>query len=259
MFDTLLADADLFLLIAVRLLAVVETAPLLSSDAVPQPAKAALAGFAAFAVYPGVKASGYPLPSGAGAFLALLAGEALIGLAIGFFLGAVQAAFTTAGQFFSLQMGFGASEVYDPLSQIEIPVMGQFLNLVAMLVFLVTSGFQKTFVIAAERSFLSLKAIDLVNAKDAMIQKLAGSLPLMFQDAMLLSLPILGTLFIVSIAMGLLTKAAPQINVMAESFPISIGVAFVILFGSMPFLMEAFSRLVESGFDDLAVLLGASA
>ena len=45
------------------------------------------------------------------------------------------AVFQAAGQFFSLQMGFGASEVFDPLAQIEVPLMGQFLNLVGMLVF----------------------------------------------------------------------------------------------------------------------------
>ncbi|MCX7025555.1 MAG: flagellar biosynthetic protein FliR [Spirochaetes bacterium] len=258
MFDSLIADADLFFLIAVRVLAVVETAPLLSSEGIPQPAKVALAGFAAVAVYPGVKAAGYPLPTEAGAYLALLVGEALIGVAIGFFLGAVQAAFTTAGQFFSLQMGFGASEVYDPLSQIEIPVMGQFLNLVAMLVFLTTSGFQKVFLFAAERSFMTMKAIDIVLAKDRMFHYLLAALPLMFQNAMLLALPILGTLFIVSVAMGLLSKAAPQINIMSESFPISIGAAFLILFGSLPFLMEAFSRLLEAGFEDLSRLAGGA-
>jgi len=66
------------------------------------------------------------------AYALLLVGEAMIGLVMGFFLSIVYSAFTTAGQFFSLQIGFGASETYDPLAEVELPLMGQFLNLIAM-------------------------------------------------------------------------------------------------------------------------------
>ena len=107
-----------FLLIAARALVMIETAPLLSSDAIPQAAKIALAGFAAYAVFPHAAASAAGLwrlePYGLN-FVYLLIGEALIGLIIGFFMTIIFAAFSTAGQFFSLQRGFGASETFDPL------------------------------------------------------------------------------------------------------------------------------------------------
>jgi flagellar biosynthetic protein FliR len=254
-FDLMIAQANLFFLIVVRVLALVETAPLLSSEAIPQPAKVALAGFAASAAFPWVLQAGYAIPDEAGAYVALLIGEALIGVAMGFFLNAIQAVFTTAGDLFSLQMGFGASEVFDPLAQIEIPLMGQFYNLIAMFVFLITGGFQKIFLIGVQRSFQSINAMAIVASKDRIIDYLISALPLMFKDAIILAMPILGTLFIVSVAMGLLSKAAPQMNLMAESFPISISVAFLMLFGSLPFLMEAFSRLVDNGFNDMAKML----
>jgi flagellar biosynthesis protein FliR len=78
----------------------------------------------------------------------------------------------------------------------------------------------------------------------------------LFQQALILSMPVLGTLLIVTVAMGLLSKAAPQMNLLTEGFPISLAVTFFIMLSALPFMMEAFSHLVEAGFDDLGILVG---
>lgn len=252
------ADFNLFLLVAARVLAMIEVAPLLSSQGVPQVAKIGLAGFAAAAVFPAVKASGYTVPDDGALFALLLAGEAMVGLIMGFFLSIVYSAFTTAGQFFSLQIGFGASETFDPLSEIEIPLMGQFLNLIAMFIFVVTSGFQKLFLVGIQGSFSAMRAVDLVTRRDDLVPFLVKSVGALFQQALVLSLPVLGTLFIVSVAMGLLSKAAPQMNFLTEGFPISLLVTFFIMLSALPFMMEAFSRLVEASFNDLGILAGGT-
>ncbi len=258
MLADIVADADLFFLIAVRVLAMVETAPLLSGDGVPQVAKVGLAGFAAAAVFPWVKEAGYPMPGTGGALVALAAGEAMIGLIMGFFLTMVFSAFTTAGQFFSLQMGFGASETFDPLAQIEIPVVGQFLNLVAMFVFVSSSGFQRLFLYGVKGSFLSLRAVDLLARREDFYAYVAGSLGSLFQNALILSFPIFGTLLLISVTTGLLSKAAPQINLLSEGFPISILVAFVVMAAAMPYMIEAFSGLIDAGFESVARIAAGS-
>jgi flagellar biosynthetic protein FliR len=74
-----------------------------------------------------------------------------------------------------------------------------------------------------------------------------------------MAFPILGVLFLVSVTMGLLSKAAPQMNLMSEGFPLSIGVAFVIMVACIPFLMEAFSRLIENAFGLIDSLFSAGA
>jgi flagellar biosynthetic protein FliR len=250
------ADFNLFVLIAVRVLAMIEVAPLLSSQGVPQVAKVGLAGFAAALVFPAVKAAGYAIPADGIAYALLIVGEAMIGLVMGFFLSIVYAAFTTAGQFFSLQIGFGASETYDPLAEVELPLMGQFLNLIAMFIFVSTSGFQKLFLIGVQGSFKAMRAIDLVSRRDDLIHFLLKSVGALFQQALILSMPVLGTLFIVTVAMGLLSKAAPQMNLLTEGFSITLTVTFFIMLSAMPFMMEAFSHLVEASFDDLGILVG---
>ena len=152
MLDEILAYAPAFLLVAVRALAMIQASPLLSSDSIPQVAKIALAGFAAYAAFPSALAHDVQISAFGLNFLLLVIGEGLIGIITGFFINIVFTAFSAAGQFFSLQMGFSASETFDPLSQEENPLMGHYLNLVAMLVFLSVGGFRQLFLGGFERS-----------------------------------------------------------------------------------------------------------
>jgi flagellar biosynthetic protein FliR len=261
--DEILAGAPLFLLLAVRALAMIETAPLLSSEANPQIARVALAGFAAYAAFPSAQAVDIAALLGTADlrqvlfsvnFLGLLAGEAIIGIIMGFFIMIIFSAFSTAGQFFSFQMGFSASETFDPLAQIENPLMGQYLNMVAMLVFLAINGFTGLFHTGFWRSVQSINISALANGREAVTGMLVAGLSRLFLDAMIISLPILGTLFLTSLTTGLISKAAPQINILTEGFPISITVAFRLILNVLPFMTAAFSRIIDSGFATLQSL-----
>ena len=276
--QNILNFGPVFLLIAARAIAMIETAPLLSSEAVPQIAKLALAGFAAFAVLPnayvfaaeltaagqaGVSGVGVVTLPGSGVlsdlryepfslrFLLMLAGEGIIGIIIGFYMTLIFATFSTAGQFFSLQMGLGASETFDPLAQVENPLMGQYFNLVSMLVFLVIGGFRQLFLVGFWRSVQSINIAMLVEGREHVVGMMASGLAKLFLDAMLISLPILGTLFLTSLSTGLISKAAPQINILSEGFPIAILAAYLLLFVTLPFLLETFSHVMEEGFTNI--------
>jgi flagellar biosynthesis protein FliR len=270
--QNILAFGPVYLLIAVRALAMIQVAPLLSSEAIPQVAKIALAGFVAFAVLPTAEvfmAANSPsglvtLPGGeltdlryepfSLRFILLIIGEGIIGIIIGFYLTIIFAAFSTAGQFFSLQMGFGASETFDPIGQVENPLMGQYLNIVSMLVFITIGGFHQLFLGGFWRSVQTINIISLMEGRETVVGMLASGLSRLFLDAMIISLPILGTLFLTSLATGLISKAAPQINILSEGFPISITTAFILLFASLPFMTEAFSHVIDSGFRTLESL-----
>jgi len=287
--SNILNYGPVFLLIATRAFAMIQTAPLLSSEAIPMAAKFALAGLAAFAVLPtaeifaveltaagqagvaGVGAVTVPGPGGIHMltdlryepfslmFLMLIIGEAAIGIILGFFLSVIFAAFTTAGQFFALQMGFAASAAFDPLAQVENPVIGQFLHLVAMLVFIVIGGFHDLFLGGFWRSVQSLSVIGLIEGRESVVSMMAMGLARMFLDAIIISLPMLGTLFLISLTTGLISKAAPQINILSEGFPIAIMVAYIMLFASIPFMIEAFAIVIGSAFasiETLYILIG---
>ena len=254
MIGELLENAYLFLLIFARVFAMVQVAPLISSQAIPQIAKVGLSLFTAFAVSSWVAEIGYEIPTRIGHFLLLALGEALLGIIIGFMLLIIFSAFQLAGQFFSLQMGLGASQVFDPLAQIEIPLMGQFLYIIAMFVFVTVDGFGKFFLVGVMRSFESVNVMDLVAGKDRILEAFLKSLGGLFQNALTISFPILGTLFLVSLTMGLLAKAAPQMNLLMMGFPISIGIAYLVLLVTIPFIMTGFADIVDRGFEELSGL-----
>ena len=252
--NEILAAAPAFLLIAVRALAMVEVAPLFNSESVPQVAKISLAGFAAYTAFSSALIKDWVIAPFGLSFIFLVVGEAIIGIIIGFFLALIFAAFSTAGQFFSLQMGFGASETFDPLSQIENPLLGQYLNIVAMLIFVTVDGFRELFLGGFWRSLQSINVMSIVTGRENIVSMVLAGLSRLFLDAMIISMPILGSLFLVSLSTGLISKAAPQINILSEGFPISILVAFLLIYSALPFMTEAFSRVIGSGFQTLQTL-----
>ena len=252
MIEALVTNIRLFLLVFFRIIAMVELAPLVSSSSIPQLAKIGMAFFISASVFPSVLAGHPAIPTGALDYGLLVLGEAAIGLLIGFLLNLIFVTFQLAGEFFSLQMGFSASMVFDPQSQVEIPLMGEFLNLIAMLVFLTTAGMTKFLLVGVQRSFQYLTAMDLVTHREGIISLLISGLGGLFQSALTISFPILGTLLLVSVAMGLLARAAPQMDVLTMGFPVSIGVGFILLFATMPFLMTAMERIIDGSFQSLS-------
>lgn len=254
---TILAYTQIFLLILVRVYAMLQVAPLLSSSAIPRIGRIGLAFFTAAAVLPWVASGGiFTVPDKVLDYVVLLVGEILIGIIMGFILAVMYAAFQLAGQFFSLQMGFAASQVYDPLSQIQIPLMGQYLNLIAMFVLITTEGFRKVFLVGVYRSFRVVTAYDVAAVSERMFNFAVGAIGGLFRESLVIALPILGTMLLVSISMGLLARAAPQMNLLMLGFPINIAVAFLMIFLGLPFLMETFGKIIDVGFEQVLSILG---
>ena len=184
-------------------------------------------------------------------YFLLLVGEALIGIIMGFFISIIFAAFSAAGQFLAFQMGLSAASSYDALSQVENPLMGQFFNLVAMLVFMQTHWFQKLFLGGLVTSFSSLSALSIATSNEKLARFMVSGLTGLFSDALVIALPVMGTLFLITVCTGLLTKAAPQMNLLSEGFPIMILVAFTIIAIAMPSIIDFFVRSFNKGFADL--------
>lgn len=234
------------------------TTPLLSIQSVPRVAKIALAGYTAFLVYPAVNSAGWQVDPYSLHYVLLVIGEGLLGVITGFFVSLVFSTFSSAGQFFSYQMGFGASEVYDVLAQIENPLMGQYLNLIAMLVFVQIKGLQTLFLGGLFRSMQAINCMNLVSARGEFVEFFLKGLSTLFLNAMVIALPIIGTLFLIHVAMGLLSKAAPQMNLLSEGFPITIIVTFFLLVMSLPIMINLFMQIMEQGFAALEALFVAA-
>lgn len=228
---------------------------MLSIQSVPRIAKVALAGSVAVLVLPQAYPAGWDVEPFSLHFALLVVGEGLLGIITGFFVSVLFATFSSAGQFFSYQMGFGASEVYDALAQIENPLLGQYLNLIAMLVFLQIDGFQTLFLGGILRSFQTLNCFSLMDNQGVFLTFFLSGLTSLFSNAMIIALPIVGTLFLIHVSMGLLSKAAPQMNLLSEGFPITILVTFFLLMVSLPLMINLFVQIMGQGFLSLEDLL----
>lgn len=254
-FDFILNKEPFFLLAAVRIFAMVMTSPLMSMRNVPRVAKIGLAGLTAFMVTP----YAYPNFTIPDVFtleyVLLILGEGLIGVLTGFFISILFSTFSTAGQFFSFQMGFGASEVFDALAQIENPLMGQYFNFIAVLIFLRINGFQKIFLGGVMKSMENVNCLLFLQRQNALSDYLLHAVGNLFLNAMIISLPVMGTLILIHITMGLLTKAAPQMNLLSEGFPITILTAFLILAVALPFFINTFEIILENGLSSFWMLL----
>ncbi|MBQ0004191.1 MAG: flagellar biosynthetic protein FliR [Treponema sp.] len=257
MIETIAANASVFLLIAVRCFAFLMTMPLFSMRSVSTIVRVALAGYMAYFLLPSVDFNNYAafvsFENGFNLYYVLvLIGEALIGVIIGFYVSIIFSAFSTAGQFFAFQMGFSASEVYDSLSQVENPLMGQYLNLIAMLIFFETKAFQTLFFHGLKASIESLSAYSLVSGHAPLVKILIGGLTKLFANALVIALPIMGSLLLVSVCIGILSKAAPQMNLLSEGFPVMMLFSFFILTVSLPSICDFFTRSFYAGFSQLA-------
>ena len=257
--NLILSHASIYLLVFIRCAAMLFTLPLFSMRSANRIAKIALAGYMAFFILGSADLSFYqPYVAEDGVmslqFVLISVGEALIGIIIGFYVTVIFSAFSTAGQFIAFQMGLSAASSYDALSQVENPLMGQFFNLVAMLVFMQTHWFQVLFFKGLTASFDTLNAVNIATSGNHIVSFLMKSLTSLFADALVISLPVMGTLSLITITTGLLGKAAPQMNLLSEGFPIMILLAFTIIMFVMPDIIDFFVRSFNKGFADLEQL-----
>ncbi len=262
MLDRVILKAPVFLLIFVRCFALILTLPMFSLRSASRVAKVALAGYLAFFIFGSTEFTVYDQYITEDQVFSLIyvliaAGEALIGIIMGFFVTVIFASFSSAGQFLAFQMGLSAASSYDALSQVENPLMGQFFNLVAMLIFMQTQWFQKLFMTGLVSSFNSLNAITIAVSQEKLVTFMLKGLTSLFSDALVISLPVMGTLFLITVCTGLLTKAAPQMNLLSEGFPVMILVSFTIIAFAMPNIIDFFARSFSKGFSDLLLFINS--
>lgn len=206
----------------VRILALFSSAPLLYHKAIPVRAKVALAAAVTFVVAPS-------LPSAAGEPAWLMAQQIVVGLAIGFGLQLTFGAFEVAGNLLGLQMGLSFASFIDPQNSRETPLIGSFLNLMAMLVLLAIDG-HLIMIAGIVESFRAVP-IGPRFVPPADLHSLVVFAGEMFRIGLHLALPVLTTMLILNLALGVLARAAPQLNIFAVGFPatILIGLAAFVL------------------------------
>jgi len=167
----------------------------------------------------------------------LLLNEALLGVACGLALQFVTAAVVLAGEQISMSLGIGFAQAFDPTVG-STPVVSQFLNLLALLVFITTGG--HTVVIATMTESLRTLPPGSFSVLDLGTWLEASST--IFKGAALLCAPLLLAMLSVNIGMGVLQRSTPSLNVFSVGFAVSLIAGFALLFILLPMISE---RIIE--------------
>ena len=170
--------------------------------------------------------------------------ELVIGLGMGFVVSIVFNAIYVAGQLIDVPMGFGMVSVLDPNIGIQVPIVAQFLNIFATLMFFAIGG-PRIVILVLGKSF------QLVPLGPGPVSSAIASVGLeafikMFLIGVTLSLPAVAALLLTDIALGILARVVPQINVFIVGFPLKIGVGLLILALGMPVYIWALAGLFAS-------------
>src|SRR5690606_4364500 len=156
----------------------------------------------------------------------LLIGEqVLIGAMLGFSLQLFFQVFSIAGQIIAMQMGLGFASMVDPASGVSVPVLGQFLVMLTTLLFLAMNGHLVVFEVIAE-SFITLPVGG--GLLVGHYWEIAGKLGWVMGAGLLLSLPVVTALLVINLAFGVMTRAAPQLNIFSIGFPMTLVLGLVI-------------------------------
>jgi len=171
--------------------------------------------------------------------------ELFMGLILGFVVGIVFCIFYLAGQFMDVPMGFGMANVLDPQLGMQVPLMAQFQFVLASVLFFAVNG-HHLLLRAVAQSFQIIPPGELfmVTRAAGLLQQQFGR---MFILAFQISLPIMGAIFLTDLALGLVTRVVPQINVFIVGFPAKIAVGFVILVFLLPAYVGAIHLVFSEG------------
>jgi len=245
--QTLLAG---FLWPLTRILGLIAAAPLLGSASVPVRVRIGLALAVTLLLTPQIKVPDIEPWSAPG--IIVLATQFIIGSMMGF---AIQIAFAVvdlAGEVAGLQMGLGFASFFDPLSASDVPVIAQFLGMVATLLFLSLNG--HLLLLSALAGSFELVPIAAPHLHAGIMLDLVESGGRIFVSGFMLALPVIGALLIINLALGVLTRAAPQLNLFSVGFPLTLLAGIAVLTLVMPYLGDALAGMFGQLLDFAAAL-----
>lgn len=234
-----------------RVLALLAAAPVLGQTRVPMRVRIGLALVIVIAIAPTLPPMPAVSPASAAGML-VLATQIVIGLAIGFALRLVFVAVEMAGDLVGMQMGLGFAMFYDPANVQHTPILGQFLGLLATLTFLALNG-HLLVLDAVAQSFHTLP-VAATPLSSGLFDTLARHGAVIFAAGLQLALPLIVTILVVNLALGVLTRSAPQLNIFAVGFPVTLAIGFGALILTLPYFAPLFERTLDQAFRFVSAL-----
>jgi flagellar biosynthetic protein FliR len=250
--EQIIRQVALFIWPLMRISAMFVSVPLFSIKAVPARVRLILSVVITLVVMPLLP----PLPavdmfSYSGFMMAIT--QIMIGLTTGFILQLVFASVVFAGQSIALSMGLGFSTMVDPQSGQQMPVIAQFYTVTTTLIFISLDGHLVLIQMLLD-SFRTLP-IGIEGIDKAGIWSILAWSSRMFAGGLLLALPVIASLLLVNIIFGVAARSAPQLQIFSVGFPVTLMLGMMLVWKTLPDLLEQFSGQLTDGYDFIGQLL----
>jgi flagellar biosynthesis protein FliR len=241
---------------SLRVAGFVLAAPIASEAVIPRLVKIVMSVALAFLMAPLVQIpAALSIFSGAGLLAAVQ--EVLIGVAVGMVVTLAFEALTFAGQTVSLSMGLGFATLVDPQRGAQTTVIGQMFMIMGILTYLAINGHLMLLGVLAE-SFQSLPVGAAHIDKDFLLSVVLWGARV-FESGLLIALPAVIALVIVNLALGVVTRAAPQLNLFGIGFTVTLLCGFFVLTVGLDGVMTGISSLIDSALTAATDLVHAPA
>ncbi len=242
-----------FALVLTRVAALLFLMPVFSSTTVPRRIKAAVVLVISVMLTPVVPWNAAMLPSSPLGYLLLGVSELMAGMTLALMMRLIFAGLQTAGQMVSIQMGFSVANVMDPISGTQSPILAHFAYIFALLLFLVTDGH----LVIIRYLYQSFELLG--PGRFAAASSLMEIMTEMTRDMFVLSIKILAPVMVVllfaQVALGILAKMVPQINMLIVSFGINIALGLFFMGLTMQFFWPVLGRYIERCFRFMPVAM----
>ncbi len=242
-------DFPAFMLVFVRVAAIIGTMPLFGDQTVPRPVKLAMALLLSLLLFPTVSTAFIGnMPANVLAWAPALGMEVLFGAAIGFSVRLITNAIEFAGEIAGYMLGLSMAQAVDPQTNLQIPIIGQFLSVLSFLIFLAINA-HHVIIGALVTSFEWLPPLG-VTIGDSFAPLMIDLVFDLFKIGLQIATPIIAAILLAQVGMGVISRAVPQMHVMMVVMPLTIAVGFLLIGLTLPYIINvvviAFSGLGDT-------------
>jgi flagellar biosynthetic protein FliR len=241
------------MLIFARISGIFATAPVFSGKNINVYVKAGLCLLLSYILLPLLYSPSIPIPDSLLPYIFVLTGEFLFGVIFGYISQLVFYAMQMAGFLLDTEIGFGVINIIDPSIGQQVPLLGNFLYLLGLIFFLVTNGHH----IFLSALFYSFKVIPLtgvvfhISFADFMVNMVAG----LFVTGFKIAVPVISALILADVAMGILARTMPQMNIFIVGMPAKILIGLFVFSLSIPFYVSFLEVAFDGMYKNLYLLM----
>ncbi len=245
----------LFLLMFVRITAVLYLIPIFGHKVIHSRMRIAIAFFLALVLFPLGAVNAVPEPRNLIGFFWMVIMEVGVGVVIGYFTLFIFGAVSFAGSIIDTDMGFAMLSLSDPVDETTMSTAtGVFFTLLFTILFLLFNG-HYFLLMALQKSFEYIPVGKAAFPAQPLAQAAADSVTLLMEVAMRLAAPIMVVMFITSVTLGIIAKTMPQMNIFFVGAPLKIAVGFLAIIVALPGLVKLFEWVVQRMYKDIWALL----